>query len=158
APTPQGSLDRCTPRCWSVHRYFSPNNPFLSRHLPQPAFQTEAPPRANSESERITPCRTPKTPSPRSNSPPIAPIPPSLPAPVPRKARPAPPRRAPRIRPLHHLPQFVLRPLRGTHGPHERRTRREWRYRNHARAEPQLPAGRRLPPDGRQVQQLVPVL
>src|ERR1017187_6110436 len=39
APTPQGSLDRCTPRRWSDHRYFSPNNPFLSHHLPPPHFR-----------------------------------------------------------------------------------------------------------------------
>src|ERR1017187_9180631 len=39
---------------------------------------------------------------------------------------------------------------------HDKPGPRRWRYRNHARPEPQLPAGRRFPPLRQQVQQLVP--
>src|ERR1017187_8173118 len=72
-------------------------------------------------------------------------------------SRPAcsPPRRAPRSPTLHHLPQRVLRPLWRSRDSHGRTTRREGRYRNYVRPESQLPARRRFPPNGRQVQQLV---
>src|ERR1035441_5011614 len=92
APTPQGSLDRCTPPALVRSPVLFTKQPLSFPSFAGAAFQTEASPRANSESGRITACRIPKTPSPRSNSPPIAPMPPSPPAPVPRKARPAPPR------------------------------------------------------------------
>src|ERR1035441_1336570 len=38
-PLRKGPWIDAPPRRWSDHRYFSPNNPFLSHHLPPPHFR-----------------------------------------------------------------------------------------------------------------------